>query len=159
MKRGDIVLEAGGQRVPDVNALRFRFATGVLGETMPLSVRRGGETLEVGILLSPAPLEPKPDERVLQGSHPLAGAKIVNLSPALAEELEIPNRWSGVLVMGVYRGSPAARLGLRFGDFILKVDGQDIDSTTALEQYMDRSTAPWSLVLEREGRQLTWSGG
>ena len=36
------------------------------------------------------------DERVLEGVHPLAGAKVANLSPALAEELELDDTWDRI---------------------------------------------------------------
>ncbi|WP_455372272.1 DegQ family serine endoprotease [Limibacillus halophilus] len=159
LQAGDVILTAGGQPVPDVDSLRFRFATGVLGESLPLSVWRERGEVAVEVPLQAPPRVPEPDERVLEGNHPLAGAKVANLSPALAEELEIGSEWEGVVVLGVYRGSPAARLGLRARDMILTLNGSKPADARELDNLLASGRAPWSLKIERDGRQLTWHSG
>lgn len=159
LESGDVILKAGGQPVPDVDSLKFRFATGVIGEELPLTVWRDRRELTLGVPLEPAPEDPAPDERVLEGSNPLAGAKVANLSPWLSENLEMSGEWEGVVVLGVYRGSPAARLGLRSGDIIRALNDEEPGSTAGLEELVAKGSAPWSMTIERDGKSLTWNGG
>ncbi len=159
LRSGDVVLTAGGQPVPDMDALKFRFATAVLGEKLPLTVWRDRAEITLDILLEAAPRVPEADERVLEGRSPLAGAKVANLSPALSEELELPGEWEGVVVLGYFRGSPAARLGLRSGDILRRVNGEGVGTTEELDALLAKGSAPWSLTIERDGKSLDWEGG
>jgi len=48
---------------------------------------------------------PKRDERFLDGYHPLDGATIVNMSPALGEEINVDPYLQGVMVLSLARRS------------------------------------------------------
>ncbi|MDI6870942.1 MAG: FlgO family outer membrane protein [Bacillota bacterium] len=52
---------------------------------------------------------------------PLVGTLMQGLFPALAEDLGLPAGQKGLLVLGVYEGSPAQTVGLQPGDIILEV--------------------------------------
>ena len=60
------------------------------------------------------------------------GVGIQDLSADLAQALKLPNA-SGVLVSSVQPNTPAAKVGLRRGDVILKVNNESVDSTGKLE--------------------------
>ncbi|HEY2042411.1 MAG TPA: trypsin-like peptidase domain-containing protein [Jatrophihabitans sp.] len=62
----------------------------------------------------------------------IAGAQ-VSLTPSLAGKL---GRRTGLRVAQVISGSPAALAGLRVGDIVLAVDGQDAATSTAVQQLM-----------------------
>lgn len=51
----------------------------------------------------------------------LTGFEIVALFPDLAEDLGLPREQQGLIVTGVYQGSPAEKAGIREGDLIIKV--------------------------------------
>ncbi len=59
------------------------------------------------------------------------GVQTQPLSPALATALGLP-RAEGALVAEVTENSPAARAGLRAGDVVLKLNGQDVRDARAL---------------------------
>ena len=52
------------------------------------------------------------DDRQIDGFSPFAGASVLNLSPAVAQELGMPTSATGVVIYKVERGSQAARLGI-----------------------------------------------
>jgi S1-C subfamily serine protease len=151
---GDVVLAVEGRPVDDVKALQFRIATGVAGGSVSLQVWRARRQLELTLPLEPAPESPPRDLRVLEGANPLAGAEVANLSPALAEELELGDQWEGVVVTRVLRGSPAAGLRLRTGDVIAKVNGRAISSTKDLASALRYRVSRWLLEIRREGQTL-----
>jgi S1-C subfamily serine protease len=62
----------------------------------------------------------------------IAGAQ-APLPPGLVNKV---GRRTGLRVAEVIAGSPAATAGLRVGDIVLAVDGQDIVTTTAVQQLM-----------------------
>jgi S1-C subfamily serine protease len=62
----------------------------------------------------------------------IAGAQ-TPLPPALADKL---GRRTGLRVEQVIAGSPAASAGLRVGDIVVAVDGENTASTTAVQQLM-----------------------
>src|SRR5215831_19056400 len=58
--------------------------------------------------------------------RPWLGAKLQSVTPEIAESLGV-KRPSGALVANVIEKSPAARAGLKAGDLIVSIDGQNVD--------------------------------
>lgn len=153
LRRGDVVLRVAGRAVDDLEALRFRVATGVPGESVPLEAYRPGEgELALSLPLELPPEEPARDATVLEGRQPFAGATAANLSPALAAELDRPGEWSGVILLEVPRTSTAARVGFRPGDVILSVNGRDVHRVRDLVDALRATPERWSVRFRRDGR-------
>ena len=81
-----------------------------------------------------------------QVSHPYLGVQIANLTPDLAKQNNSdPNATvtlpeiSGALVVGVVPNSPAATGGIRRGDVITQINGQDITTADRLQNLIDRT--------------------
>ena len=81
-----------------------------------------------------------------QVSHPYLGVQIANLTPDLAKQNNSdPNATvtlpeiSGALVVGVVPNSPAATGGIRRGDVITQINGQDITTADRLQNLVDRT--------------------
>jgi len=152
LKPGDVVLSVDGKPIEDESALRFRFATLLIGTTARLAIWRGGETRLIDVALSAPPETPPRSVTLLKPPAPLAGATVASLSPALAEELQA-EAVGGVIVLEVPHGSAAARLGLAVGDVVQSVDGQPVATVAELQQCLARGTVP-HLALRRDGRLL-----
>ncbi len=89
-----------------------------------------------------------------QISHPFLGVQIATLTPEVARRNnEDPNSTAilpevnGVLVLGIVPDSPAAASGLRRGDVILDIDGQDVTSADQLQARVEASQVGQSLRL------------
>ncbi len=67
------------------------------------------------------------------------GVKIDDLDEGLAAALSVPDL-SGALVMEVIPDTPAEKAGLRHGDVIRSVDGQDIEDSKALQQIVSHKS-------------------
>ena len=83
LKTGDLILAVDGQTVEDPNAFDYRFATKPLGGAAQLGVLRGGREAKLPVVLETAP-DNRGEELVVRSRSPFLGARIVNLSPALA---------------------------------------------------------------------------
>jgi serine protease Do len=149
---GDVIVAVNDQAVTDLQSLRYRVATGVLGETLDVEVRRKGETLIAALPLEAPPESPPRNEVRLLGHHPLGGAYIASLSPALSEELDMPDNWAGVVITRVQRGTPADRVGFRANDIILSLNGETYERSGDLSDALDLISDRWQIVFKREGK-------
>jgi Do/DeqQ family serine protease len=154
LKAGDVILSVDDQAVDDVNAFDYRFATKPLGGTASLAVLRGGRELSVKVALQTAPNMPR-DEITIRSRSPFSGAKVANLSPALADELQLQNADDGVVVVDVDNGSYASNLGFRRGDVIVSVNGTAIAKTQDLERATGTPNRSWNVIIRRGGQQIS----
>jgi Do/DeqQ family serine protease len=152
---GDVVVSVDGQQVKDPEALQYRLVTKGIGGTAEIGVMRSGKPLAVSLKLIPAAEIPPRNEQLVEGRTPLTGAKIANLSPAVAEELDLDNEGPGVVVTDIARGTVAARVGLRPGDVVKTVNGTEIVSVEQLSALLAANTGGWQLQIARGGRVLS----
>jgi serine protease Do len=149
---GDVIVAVDDQPVNDLQSLRYRVATGALGDSLAIGMVRDGRMMTAELPLEPPPEAPPRNELRLLGHHPLGGAFVSSLSPALAEELDMPDAWSGVVITRVQRGTPAARVGFRARDVILSVNGQVFQRSGELAEALDRISDRWQIVYRRDGK-------
>jgi Do/DeqQ family serine protease len=152
LRAGDVVVSIDGKDVQDPRALQYRFATKGLSGSAELGLIRQGKPLKVTVALVAAIEDPPRDTRDLQGRQPLSGAKVANLSPAVAEELGIDEEGSGVVVLDVAQNTPAAQFGFRRGDIFVGVNDDKVSSVKDLAAALARSPSGWRLSFQREGK-------
>jgi len=104
------------------------------------------------------PLETAPDvgrnEIVLTSRSPFQGAKVANISPAVADELHLDADTEGVVVTDLADDGTAASLGFQKGDIILAVNNQKIAKTSDLEKATRDAARVWRITLVRGGQQI-----
>ncbi|MBV8887561.1 MAG: trypsin-like peptidase domain-containing protein [Chroococcidiopsidaceae cyanobacterium CP_BM_RX_35] len=87
--------------------------------------------------------------------HPYIGVQTANLTPQLAQQnnndpnspIQVPEI-KGVLVVRVLPNTPAAAAGLRRGDVIVQIDGQQISTAQELQSLVDNSHVGQELQLQ-----------
>jgi serine protease Do len=154
LRQGDVVMTVNGHDVEDPQALRFRLATKRIGDTVRMVILRKGEERELAMPLEAPPEIPPREETLLEGQQPLTGAKIGNLSPALVEELGLKGQPRGVIVLGIVRNSPAARLGLRPGDVLLSINDRKIELVGDAVDLLAGDADGWNIAIKRGDRVL-----
>jgi serine protease Do len=132
--------------------LRFRLATLGVGETVPIKVLRGGKEVTLQLPLAAPPEDPPREKSALEGRNPLSGATVVNLSPAVAEELGLIEWKPGVAVIEVRAGSYAGRF-LRANDMLIAINGQELKSVADLKKRIAAGIT--SMSIAREGMVST----
>jgi predicted metalloprotease with PDZ domain len=77
----------------------------------------------------------EPFEMLLRGPRAYIGVSLTNLTPELREYFGAPKD-AGVMVESVQKDSPADKAGVRVGDIVLSVDGDDVTSSNDLRKSM-----------------------
>ncbi|MEM9234199.1 MAG: PDZ domain-containing protein, partial [Pseudomonadota bacterium] len=156
IKEGDVILEIAGQDVFDAEALRYRPATRSEGEVVDVRYLRNGRERTTKVTLAFPPERPARNETRLEGPHPLSGAVIANLSPALAEEIGYSPMAEGVVILEAERGSYASRYRLGRGLSLLSVNGEKIEDVDDARRVFADPTRRYVLQLsDRNGRVST----
>ena len=150
MKRGDVIVEIDRHAVNTLEELEFRIATKPLGKAIAIVFLRNGERRDSHVTLAAAPEQPPRDVRRLERADGLPGLTVMNVNPAVIDELDLPTSTTGVLALDV-RGA-ARRVGLRRGDLIAKVDGKAVATVAELVERLRQTRGDTVLDVRRNGR-------
>jgi Do/DeqQ family serine protease len=153
LKLSDLIVAIDGQTIDDPNAFDYRFATRPLGGSAQIDVQRGGKAVKLTVALETAP-DTDRDEIVLTAQSPFQGAKVANISPAVADELHLDAGAEGVVVTDLADDGTAANVGFQKGDIILAVNNQKIARTSDLDKASKTGTRVWRITLVRGGQQI-----
>jgi serine protease Do len=130
IRTGDVIISVNGKPVKDARDLSRMVASLGAGSTANLQVWRDGKRQEVPVTIArmsgtaAAAADPK------QGTEP--GSLGLNLAPA-------GNNETGVAVVGVEPGSPAAEKGVSTGDVIKEVAGQSVRTPADVKAALEAS--------------------
>jgi len=153
LKTGDLITSIDGQPVDDQNAFGYRFATKPLGGVAKLAIDRHGSSMAFVVRLETAP-EGARDEITINSRSPFMGAKVANLSPALADELRLDTAAEGVVIVELANGSLAGNVGFQRGDVIVSVNGQPITTSRDLARVTEKPSRVWQIVIQRGGQKI-----
>ena len=152
LQRGDVIIGIDGKSVEGAREFGFRVGTARIGETRIIEYRRGERTFETRVQLIAAP-ETVPRQRTtLKSFSPLQGFVVSNLSPVVAEELNLTTDLTGVVVEEI-PGGQAQRL-FQNGDILLNVNGVAITDVNSLLPTLEEKQRRWSIVINRKGQVL-----
>lgn len=160
LKQGDVILAIDGKAVEDPKALSFRLATKSVGTKATLSVVHDGKKQDIEVALEAAPSLDKVSSAILDDNSLLSGASVAQLSPAVAQQLDLPFRTTGVVITKIKDRSRAAAVGFKAGDVIVALNGEQITSVDKLKQVVSSAGRGWQIVLQRDGRTIrSYIGG
>jgi S1-C subfamily serine protease len=158
LKRGDVITAIDGQPVDDAEGIGFRLGVKPLGGVASLVVLRAGKNLVAPLKLTAAPETPPRDTIRIKGRSPFQGAEVMNLSPAVAEELSLQTDSGsvveGVIVTDVAQDSIAANLGVQKDDIVVELNGATIKTTRDLEKAAAQRVRLWDLTISRGGQLI-----
>jgi S1-C subfamily serine protease len=126
---GDIIVAINGQPVggfDDLVTYLARYTS--VGDVATLTILRDGRQETVEARLAARPTEGVASMPANQGTASGAwlGIQGLTLTPEIAEAAGLPAGQEGVLVAEVIRNTPAGAAGLRGGDRIIEVNGQQV---------------------------------
>ena len=147
LAKGDVVLSVDGFAISDSNALRYRVVTHRTGESVAVRYWRAGAMRDAMIRIA-LPPDAGREEGVISGVNPMQGAKIANITPALADEMQMDMMAKGVVVTGVAAASQAARFGFQQGDIVRQINGERIATVAQLKRALSEGDE-WNMAIQR----------
>jgi serine protease Do len=151
---GDVILSINKRDVHNPNELEYRIASLGVGGSADLSVYRDGRYINLPLPLKKAPEKPARDTTTLDNNSILSGATVVNISPALVEELDLESFVPGVMIFEIMRNSSAAYYRFRPGDRIMELNGALVTSVDHLATLTNNNNDSWEIVISRNGKRL-----
>ena len=155
LQRGDIILEVNGKPMTDSNQLRMTISMMQPGSEAKLKVVHGGSQRDVTIKLRELPTEQAENNNQTDDQQRAsAGIEVANLTPDMAQQLNLPATTTGVVVKRVSPSSPLADSGLREGDVVQEVNHQPVKNVSDFYSAMHKDATNPLLLVNRGGRTL-----
>jgi serine protease Do len=136
---GDVIVSVDGKPMADGDALTHAVSSKAPGTAMEVGVIRDGAQKTVSVRLETFPEQGQKDESAQAPRSAKLGVQVQPLTPDLAQQLGLPGGSHGLAVTGVEPGSAAERAGVREGDLILSVNGQQVNDVSELKSALGKS--------------------
>jgi serine protease Do len=136
LKKGDVIVKLDGQPINSANDLRLNISQMAPGTNVKLEVWRDGKTPAFNVTLGELPEKTtaQNNEEQSEGGG-LQGVEVQNLTPDIAQQINVPPGTHGVVVTGVDPSSPAAS-ALTGGDVIQEINHKPINDVNEYRQAM-----------------------
>jgi serine protease Do len=135
LKADDVVVTVDGRPVQDSSDLSRYVASKPPGSTVRLHVLRDGAERDIDVKLGTFPDETEGRDDEAEGEGTVRhGMTLRDLTPDVAERLQMPRGSKGVVVTDVAAGSAAEEAALRRGDVIVSVNGEDTEDVADFEK-------------------------
>ncbi len=120
IKDEDVIVAFNGVKVTDSDQFVKLVERTKPGTKVPVVVIRGKREQALTITVGAVGVQAKADV-----DERKTGMSVITITPVLADQLRLPDI-AGVLVTQVYPGSPAADAGMKRGDIVLRVGGNEV---------------------------------
>ncbi|MBW1999948.1 MAG: DegQ family serine endoprotease [Deltaproteobacteria bacterium] len=131
IKRGDVIITFDGREIKEMRDLPYIVASTPVGKVVEVEVVRKGKRktfkVKIGELKGEKGI-PAPGK-----AAPKLGMAVEELTSELARTYGL-SETSGIIVVGVERGSPAEEAGIRVGDLILEIDQVPVENIEQFEK-------------------------
>jgi serine protease Do len=171
LQKDDVIVKWDGQPIESASELSRHIRETPAGRDVRLGVMRGGQEIEINVKLGDraalvdrlrvarpiARVRVRPEipvtPRAVSRAH--LGVELQSMTPQLAEYFGLSKR-SGALVVFVFADSPAAKAGLKAGDVILNVGGENVENPSDLRRVLDsKSEGSVEFRVLRDKREQT----
>lgn len=135
MQVGDVITDVNGEKIETLRELPRVIAEIEPGSDAEVSVWRNGTSVVVGVEIGllPEPRKVAAVSEAEKAKEDRVGLSLKSLDPKTAKDLGLSENTSGVVIVGVKPGSPAAETGLRPGDVLTKANGAPVGTPEDLK--------------------------
>ncbi|MCH2250588.1 MAG: trypsin-like peptidase domain-containing protein [Cognatishimia sp.] len=149
---GDVILAVDGQPVNTGSEMIFRMSVAGLGAKADLTVLQNGRANVVTVDLAPPPEIPARETVTTSRRSALPGITLSNINPAVIATSRLPLGAKGVVIEDP--GPSGARAGLRPGDILRAVNGEETPDTNSAARALRNAGSRITLAIERGGQQI-----
>jgi S1-C subfamily serine protease len=149
---GDVILSLGGEPTNTPQEVMFRLSALGVGADAELIWLRDGAEQRAMMRLAPAPDDPPRDQTTVVEDVSLRGLTVVQINPAVMEELNLPMQAEGVAV--VQAEDLAERAGFQPGDVVLGINGVPVTTPADVVALAGMDARVWVIDLIRGGQPL-----
>jgi serine protease Do len=152
---GDVITSLNGQAVDTASDLQMAVSDAAPGNSVTLGIEREGKSMKLetklGDLNGTAKVTEASEENPGHGVK--LGVAIADITPALRQQLNLPDDVRGVAIEDVRPGSPAEDAGLAQGDVIQQFNRQPVQSAEQFQSDVQKVPAGQDVMV------LVWSNG
>jgi serine protease Do len=151
LKKGDVVTALNGQTVNAANQLQVQISQMAPGTTVKLTIWRDGMSRDVNVTLGELPEKAETATTGQNSGGAVEGVEVQDLTPDIAQQLNLPAGTHGVVVTSVDPSSAAAQAGLDRGMVIEEVNHKPVNNVAEYKQAMAGSSGQSVLLLVNQG--------
>ena len=176
---GDVIVAVDNQSVRAMeDLLSYLEEQKVVGDNIDLSVVRDGKTQHIDMILAARPTQGaeaklQPNQGADQKQQrPALGINGINMTPELAERMNLTESQKGFLVEDIISGGPADIAGIKGGykvaningsdfnlggDIVVGIDEIDVNTLKDIQSYLDSKKVGDTVQIQviRDGQQIT----
>ena len=150
---GDVIRRIGNKKIADYDALVKRLERLKAGQKINVVVQRGDEEVEIEVKLTKLGrlLDRRSGERAEPQVEPEPSADRATLGVQLERDAE------GAKIYEVLPGSPAAKAGLKDGDVVIEIGGEEVESSAGVAEALGGQSPgdEISIKIRRGDEELT----
>ncbi len=148
LKHGDIITEFNGRPVDSSSTLRLLVGNTPAGTESTIKVIRDNKTITLSIIPQELPsnlggsdaLSNESDNGQSSNDNPLSGVELGEITQAIRERFNIPEKMTGVVILSIDPDSPSAEAGLALGDVIRDIGGSPVKNVKEAEKLLKQIT-------------------
>jgi serine protease Do len=133
IKRGDVIAQFDGKIIRSSRDLPFVVASTPIGKSVVVEVMRGKQRMNLRVKTEE--LKEEAEEVPSSEPRPYLGMHVQQITPEMAKNYDL-SRTSGVVIVQVERGSPAAEAGLTPGDIIVEIEKRPVKDIKTLNNLL-----------------------
>ena len=123
-----------------------------IGHETEILALKGGDEVRVNVPMVVAPETPERETVVTDERSAITGLTLSNINPAVIAEFGLPLNANGVVVENP--GPVGGRIGLRPGDILRVIDGDDIGQTKDAETALRNARRSITLEIQRGTQRI-----
>jgi len=134
IQRGDVIVAFDGKPVKDSTDLPYMVGSTAVGKSVAVDLLRKGQKKTFQVKIGELKEEKEPE--AVSEAKPRLGMTVEEITPEIMKNYRLSES-SGLVVVDVENGSPAAEAGLREGDVILEVDQKPVKALDEFNRKME----------------------
>jgi Do/DeqQ family serine protease len=136
IRAGDFITHVNGREARGSNQLQLLVGDLRPGDRATFTVIRDRATMEIQVRI-----EARTDQAASDNRNLWPGVTVVPLTDQLRQSLDLPRNATGLVAAQIVSGSPADIVGLRQGDRIISINGENVRDMAAFFRVLRERTA------------------